>query len=79
MLYTALDMAATRTQIYLTLEQRTRLDALGEQEGKGLAELIREAVDRYLAERPDPAAALEQTFGSLPDLAVPDRREWERA
>lgn len=78
-LYAVLYMAATRTQIYLTEEQRARLDALGRREGKPLAELIRAAVDEYLAhETPDAEAALDATFGALPDLEVPSRGEWDR-
>jgi len=74
-------MASTRTQIYLTAAQRERLDALGHREGKALAELVREAVDEYLHEygSSDPAAALDATFGALPDLQVPSRDEWDRA
>jgi predicted DNA-binding protein len=72
-------MAATRTQIYLTASQRERLDALGHREGKPLAELVRDAVDEYLAHTlPDTGAALEATFGALPDLDVPSRDEWDR-
>jgi Ribbon-helix-helix domain len=79
-LYTALYMpAATRTQVYLTAEQRSRLDALGRREGKALAELVREAVDDYLAHTgPDAPEALDATFGALPDLAIPSRDEWDR-
>ena len=71
-------MAALRTQIYLTAEQRRRLDALAAAEGRRLAELIREAVDAYLAEQAliDPAGALESTFGVAPDFTAPERREW---
>ncbi len=80
MLYTALYMAATRTQIYLTEEQRARLDALGRRDGKPLAALVRDAVDEYLDHSaPDADAALEATFGALPDLVVPSRDEWDRA
>ena len=43
-------MAATRTQIYLTVEQRRSLDARSRVTGDPLAKLIREAVDAYLAE-----------------------------
>jgi predicted DNA-binding protein len=72
-------MAATRTQIYLTAAQRARLDALGRQEGKPLAALVREAVDEYLDHvQLDPAAALDATFGALPELEVPSRDEWDR-
>ena len=71
-------MAATRTQIYLTAEQRRRLDEWGRREGRPLASLVREAVDRYLEAIPDTAKALEETFASLPDLEVPGRDEWDR-
>jgi len=80
-LYTALYMASTRTQIYLTKEQRAKLDALAKREDKTLAELIREAVDRYLETEPSAAdrdRILAETFGALPDLEVPPRSEWDR-
>jgi len=72
-------MRSIRTQIYLTAEQRKKLDARGKREGKTLAELIREAVDRYTEEAPPHAVdALKGTFGALPDLQVPERGEWDR-
>ena len=72
-------MGATRTQVYLTAEQRRRLDALRRRDDKTLAELIREAVDRFLEDEPvDAEAALKSTFGASPDLDVPDRAEWDR-
>lgn len=78
-LYTVLYMASTRTQIYLTEEQRRRLDAKGRRSGAPLARMIREAVDVYLADdRPDPDAALDETFGTLPGLELPSRDEWDR-
>jgi hypothetical protein len=41
--------------------------------------MIREAVDTYLADdEPDVQAALDATFGSIPDLEVPPRIEWDR-
>lgn len=71
-------MPSTRTQIYLTDDQRRRLDARGRRIGAPMARMIREAVDAYLADdRPDPDVALEEAFGALPDLAVPSRDEWE--
>jgi hypothetical protein len=70
-------MASLRTQIYLSERQRAGLDALRESRGASLAELIRDAVDDYLAaEQLDPQAALEATFGAVPDAAAPDRAEW---
>ncbi len=77
MLYTALYMASTRTQIYLTEDQRRRLDVRGRRTGAPMARMIREAVDAYLADdRPDPDTALDETFGALPDIEVPSRDEW---
>lgn len=79
MLYTALYMASTRTQIYLTDDQRRRLDARGKRSGQPLARMIREAVDAYLADdRPDVKVLLDETFGTLPELETPGRDEWER-
>ena len=72
-------MASTRTQIYLTDDQRKRLDVRGRRTGAPLARMIREAVDSYLAdEEPDIQAALDETFGTLPELDVPSRSEWDR-
>jgi hypothetical protein len=72
-------MPSTRTQIYLTDEQRRRLDARGRRSGAPLAHMIREAVDAYLADdHPDVEAALHDTFGALPDLELPSRDEWDR-
>ncbi len=80
MLYNVLYMAARRTQIYLTAEQRKRLDERRRRERRTLAELVREAVDAYLTDRSvDPATALNSTFGALPKLELPSRDEWERA
>ncbi len=79
-LYNPLYMASIRTQIYLTAEQRRRLDERRRKERRPLAELIREALDAYLADRSvDRAAALDSTFGALPRLQVPSRDEWDRA
>lgn len=38
-----------RTQIYLSTEQRERLSATGRRRGRAMADLIREAIDCYLA------------------------------
>jgi len=70
-------MAALRTQIYLTAEQRKGLDALARAEGSTLAGVIRNAVDQYLEQvAPDPEAILEATFGVAPDFPRLDRRDW---
>jgi hypothetical protein len=71
------DEPAIRTQIYLTAEQRQRLDARAKKEGKTLAQLIREAVDAYISSD-DFDYVLKQTFGMSPDFEVPPRSEWDR-
>ena len=77
-LYTVLYMSE-RTQIYLTSEQRKRLDERGAREGKTLALMIREAVAAYLTEAPpDTEEVLAATFGAAPDMEIPTRDEWDR-
>lgn len=72
-------MSATRTQVYFTEEQRQRLDARAKHEGRTLAAVVREAVDLYVAQAPpDLRVVLDETFGSMPDLDVPARSEWDR-
>jgi len=72
-------MASTRTQIYLTAEQRAAIDARIKCDGKSLAWIVREALDQYLAPKRDPfQEVLDRTFGSIPDLQVPPRSEWNR-
>ena len=71
-------MPSTRTQIYLTEEQRVGLDRIVRRRRVPLAAVIREAVDRYLADsEPDLSDALAATFGAMPDLEVPPREEWD--
>jgi len=72
-------MPATRTQVYLTEEQRRQIDALAEAEGVTMAEIVRRALDAYLDEEsPDPQLALAATFGADPGAAAPSRDEWGR-
>ncbi|MDP4013157.1 MAG: CopG family transcriptional regulator [Candidatus Nanopelagicales bacterium] len=72
-------MTATRTQIYLSDEQRRRIDKICRDAGVPMAEVIRDAVDRYLeAEFPNPDDALKETFGADPAIDVPPRGEWDR-
>lgn len=78
-MYTALYMPSIRTQIYLTDDQRRLLDTRGRRTGAPMARMIREAVDAYLTDaRPNPDEALDETFGTLPDLELPTRDEWDR-
>lgn len=88
MLYAVLYMAAaTRTQVYLTQEQRDRIEELRAHDGRTLAEVIRTALDEYLATHGREAAearraemqrVLDETFGSIPDFPYPDRGDWDR-
>ncbi len=72
-------VTATRTQIYLTTEQRRRIDEITSTQGTTLADVVRRALDRYLAdEQADPASALASTFGAAPGIDIPDRDEWGR-
>jgi hypothetical protein len=76
-------MSATRTQVYLTVEQRAGLDARARVERKTMAHVIRDAVDTYLASDVGEAERdrlLADTFGACPGLAerVPSRDEWDR-
>ncbi len=80
MLYVVLYMGATRTQIYLTKEQRRKLDERRRREGKTLAAVIRDAVDAYL-DGPDAKtlkSILDATFGAAPSFTVPSRSEWRK-
>lgn len=88
MLYTALYMAAaTRTQVYLTQEQRDRIEELRAHDGRTLAEVIRTALDEYLTthgrdaaekERAETQRVLDETFGTAPDFPYPNRDEPDR-
>ena len=67
---------ATRTQIYLTDEQRARLRERARATGVPMSQLIRDAIDALLLVEDD----LDATFGSSPTIAdrVPSRSEWDR-
>ena len=70
---------ALRTQIYLTREQRDRLDRIAGRDETTLAAVIRDAVDEYLdRDVPEVGDALDATFGAAPDFGVPSRDEWDR-
>jgi hypothetical protein len=44
-----------------------------------MARLIREAVEAYLADdSAEIEAALDETFGAMPELELPNRDEWDR-
>jgi predicted DNA-binding protein len=80
-------MSATRTQVYLTQEQRDRIDALRARDGRTLAQVIRAALDEYLSlhgreaedrDRAERERALDETFGIAPDFPYPGRGDWDR-
>jgi Arc/MetJ-type ribon-helix-helix transcriptional regulator len=80
-------MAATRTQVYLTEDQRREIEELRARDGRTLAEVIRAALDEYLAthgraaketQRAEMQRVFDEAFGSMPDLEVPPREEWDR-
>ncbi len=71
-------MSSTRTQVYLTDEQRKRVDRVAASQGLTMAQVIRRALDEYLDDQPDPDAALDATFGAAPDAATPSRDSWTR-
>ena len=67
---------AQRTQIYLSDEQRARVDALASRRRITMAEVVRRAIDAYIDQDDD----LDATFGAAPEIghAVPSRDEWDR-
>ncbi len=71
-------MSMTRTQIYLSRDLRARVDERAEAEGKTMAEVVREAVERYVEAPLDVEAELDATFGAVPGVEVPSRDEWDR-
>jgi hypothetical protein len=64
--------------VYFTEEQRARIDRAAAAEGVTMAEVIRRAVDVYLDDGSDAAAALGSTFGAAPQAEVPSRDSWQR-
>ena len=70
-----------RTQIYLDDDQDRRLQARARAEGTTKSAVIRDAIEAFLSRasrRTELAAALKRTAGSLPDIEVPSRDEWDR-
>ena len=66
----------TRTQIYLTDDQRRRIDEIAKRTNSSMAEVIRRAVDAYI-EIEENDDFLDATFGAAPDIQVPSRNEWD--
>ena len=74
-----------RTQIYLTRAEKEALQRLSDALGRSQSQLIREAIDRYVAEQTaiTERDAFQRGFGlwadrtDLPDFAAL-RQEWDR-
>ena len=69
-----------RTQIYLTVDQRTRIATRAKERSCAQSEIIRELLDRGLGINPvdhDSGAAIRETAGLLAD--APDWQEWQRS
>ncbi len=72
-------MAATRTQVYLTEQQRQRIDELAGIEVVTMTEIVRRALDAYLSSYvPDASASFSRALGAATDIEVPSRDEWQR-
>ena len=67
-------ISSTRTQVYVTDEERERIDGVAAIEGVAMVQVIRRAADEYLDGGPDPEAALAATFGAVPDAGRPVTR-----
>jgi predicted transcriptional regulator len=65
-----------RTQIYLSDEQRARIDEIASRRRVTMAEVVRLAVDAYLEREGE----LDETFGTARGIrkTVPSRDEWAR-
>ena len=70
--------ASFRTQINLTARQRRRLDEIAADRKVAMAAVIRDAVDAYIDSPGHADAVRGKSFGSLPDLMIPTRHEWDR-
>jgi len=74
-----------RTQIYLTEEHQSALGTLAERTGRSKSDLIREALDGYIARHSlgrrrqllQAACGIWRDRDDLPDFAAL-RREWDR-
>lgn len=66
-----------RTQIYLTDEQRARIDEIAQRTNITMAEVIRRAVDAYVGESDQDI--LDATFGAAIGIGktIPSRDEWD--
>ena len=64
--------------MYLTEEQRRKVDQMADSEGVPMAVIIRRALDDYLTGDADATTALTATFGAAPSATAPSRDQWQR-
>jgi predicted DNA-binding protein len=66
---------AHRTQIYLSDEQRARIDELAKSRHTTMAEIVRRAIDAYLG-----SDDFDSSFGEAAGIGstVPSRDGWDR-
>lgn len=69
-----------RTQIYLTAEQKARLEAIARARAVPMADVVRDAVDRYLSasESGQLLEAINRTFGTVKEWKDRDGVEIQR-
>jgi hypothetical protein len=77
-----------RTQIYLTADQKARLEAIAKSKSVSMADVVRDAVSSYLANNDSELrlSVLRDTFGAIGEwkdhdgvsLARSLREQWER-
>lgn len=66
-------LSEARTQIYLPREQHRALQRVARERETSMAQVVREAVDAYLAQLAGPAALDEESFRNDPIWSLPDR------
>lgn len=70
-----------RTQIYLEDQQDRLLERRAKADGVTKSALIRQAIDAFLTRKREKGQLqriLDETAGSMPELQVPSRDEWDR-
>ena len=69
-----------RTQVYLTSEQKARLETIARAKSVSMADVIREAVDQYLldSEPNQLLAAINRTFGTVSEWKDKDSVVFQR-
>lgn len=70
-----------RTQIYIDDDQDRLLERRAKAAGTTKSALIRRAIDAFLMRKRETSELeriLDETAGSMPDLQVPSRDEWDR-